>query len=155
MSSTSERAAEEFIERMGVIAEADGLPRIAGRLMALLVLEGGPFSFTVLAERLQVSRGSISTNTRLLEQFGIIERIARPGDRQDYFQIASDPYVRLLRASVERMSKSRELVARTRARLPKQQAGAHKRLKELENFYRATIEGLSAAAHSYALEPVA
>jgi DNA-binding transcriptional regulator GbsR (MarR family) len=154
MGNTSESVSEEFIERMGVLVEADGLPRIAGRLLALLVLEGGPFSFTALAERLQVSRGSISTNTRMLEQFGLIERITRPGDRQDYFQIASDPYARLIRASLERMAKSRDLVARTRARLPKQQTGAHRRLKELEEFYRATINGLSTVARAYA-QPVA
>lgn len=154
MSDISDTVADEFVERMGVMAEADGLPRIAGRLMALLVLEGGPFSFTTLAERLQVSRASISTNTRLLEQLGAIERVTRPGDRQDYFQIAPAPYVRLLEGYVERMSKARDFVAQTRARLPKHQDGAHRRLHELEDFYRTSINGLSAIIRSYAAETV-
>ena len=87
---------EKFIEGMGVIAQADGMPRIAGRLIAFMVIEEGPFSFSDLAIKLGVSRASISTNTRLLENMGIIDRVGKSGDRQDYFQLADDPYVKLL-----------------------------------------------------------
>ena len=56
-------AIERFIEGFGLLMQQDGLPRIAGRMLALFIVEGGPFSFSELAEKLQVSRGSISTNT--------------------------------------------------------------------------------------------
>lgn len=105
----SRHAVDDFIERYGMAAEQDGLPRTAGRMLALLIVEGGPFSFSELAERLQVSRGSVSTNTRLLEQFGVIERVAKPGDRQDYFKIVADPWVRLLEAWTERQAKTEKI----------------------------------------------
>jgi DNA-binding transcriptional regulator GbsR (MarR family) len=79
MEQSNDQAIEQFIERVGLIAQVDGLPRIAGRIMGLLVIYGGPFSFAEIAKRLQVSRGSISTNRRLLENLGVIERVARPG----------------------------------------------------------------------------
>lgn len=111
MSDQHQPTAQDlFIERYGLLAEQDGLPRIAGRLIALLIVEDGPFSFSDLAERLQVSRGSISTNTRLLERYGLIERIARAGDRQDYFQITQDPWVRLLEAWLNRQAKTKQAV---------------------------------------------
>ena len=123
------KKSEKFIEGMGIVAQSDGLPRIAGRLIGLMVLEAGPFSFSDLATRLEVSRASISTNTRLLEDMGVIERIGRLGDRQDYFQLAKDPYAKLLHGLVFRMNKAEQLVGATQNDLPK---GAHqKRLKEL------------------------
>jgi hypothetical protein len=36
------KAATEFIERMGLAAEAEGLPRIAARLFAFMLIDGGP-----------------------------------------------------------------------------------------------------------------
>ena len=39
-ADTTDEAVGEFIERMGVIAQADGLPRIAGRLMGFFVIHG-------------------------------------------------------------------------------------------------------------------
>ncbi len=132
---------------MGVVAQADGLPRIAGRIMGKLIIEEGPFSFNELANQLQVSRGSISTNTRLLEQLGIIERVSHPGERQDYFRLAHDPYVRLLRGSMERMAKAQEVVRRTRVALPPERSGAQRRLEALDSFYQDTIEGLERIVH--------
>ncbi len=84
-------AEERFIEGMGLALEEDRLPRIAGRLVGLLILSPQPLRFDHLAERLRVSRGSISTNTRLLENMSVIERVTRPGDRRDYFQINEQP----------------------------------------------------------------
>ena len=133
-------AVEEFVERMGVIAQADGLPRIAGRLLALLVIYGGPVSFAELSERLQVSRGSISNNTRLLEQLGVIDRVGKPGDRQDYFRLSDDPYRRLLEGVVERMSRARAAVETARKHLPPEWADAQGRLAEFGDFYTAAGE---------------
>lgn len=130
----------QFIEGMGILAQADGLPRIAGRLMGLLVLEGGPLAFGELANRLEVSRGSISSNARLLEGMGILERIARPGERGDFFQLAPDPYARLLDGIKERSAKGCRLARDTRdalaATASPDDAALH-RLAELADFYAA------------------
>ena len=56
-----------FIERMGLAFESDGLPRIAGRIFGLLLLSEDCRSLDELAAELKVSKGSVSTNARLLE----------------------------------------------------------------------------------------
>jgi len=143
MKRDAQDVIDEFVERMGFAAQADGLPRIAGRILGLLVIEGGPLSFNDLATRLQVSRGSISTNSRILEQLGVLERASRSGDRQDYFRLTRDPYIRLLRGLIERMIKVRDVVVRTKDELPPELTGVRGRLGALAAFYDQTSTGLS------------
>src|SRR6056300_574061 len=83
----------DFIEKTGLITQAEGLPRIAGRVFGMLIFDGDMVSFGDLAKRLQVSRASISTSIRILEERGLVKRMTRPGERQDYFQLASNPYM--------------------------------------------------------------
>ena len=137
MIKNEEKVEEKFIEQMGIIAQADGLPRIAGRLMGFMVLKVGPFSFSDLAEHLNVSRGSISTNTRLLENMGVIERVAKPGDRQDYFQLSNEPYSKLLQGLTYRMDKAETIVRETQKTLADKKA--RQRLRELADFYHGLI----------------
>lgn len=145
MNTEIEPSIEDFIEHMGLSSEADGLPRIAGRMWGFFIIYGGPCSFAELAERLQVSRGSISTNARILRDLGIIERVTRPGDRQDYYRLSENPYDRLLAGYVERMRKSVNNVRTTLDRLPTGYEQAGQRLREMQRFYQAavtTTEGL-------------
>lgn len=130
------QAAVEFIENMGLSAEADGLPRIAGRMWGFFVIQGGPCSFAEVADMLQVSRGSVSTNARLLRALGILQRVSRPGDRQDYYQLSDNPYESLLSGYVERMSSSGSNAEAALSRLPAGHGAAKQRLREMRNFYR-------------------
>lgn len=145
MNTESPKAIEEFIERMGLSAEADGLPRIAGRMWGFFIIYGGPCSFAELAERLQVSRGSISTNARILRDLGIIERVARPGDRQDYYRLTENPYDRLLEGYVARMQQTVRNAQSTLSELPEGWPDTARRLNEMQHFYTVaarTTEGL-------------
>lgn len=144
-SDTSLRAAEErFIEGMGLALEEDRLPRIAGRLVGLLLLSPQPVRFDLLAERLRVSRGSISTNTRLLENMGVIERVTRPGDRRDYFQINEQPG--LLQRVVDRFRARQAMAAEMKQALgpePGDAAIVQARLDGLIRFYAALADSLN------------
>ena len=131
---------EEFVEQLGLFAQADGLPRIAGRILGLMVIHGGPFSFSELSVMLKVSRGSISTNTRVLENLGVIERSTRPGERQDYFKLHSDPYVELIRGLQNQMKKASSMVANTKEKLPAEDKAMQKRLADLGGFYQSFID---------------
>lgn len=133
-------AVDEFIEAMGMIAQADGLPRIAGRIMGFLVIFGGPVSFGDLADRLAISRASVSTNARLLEQIGIVERVGRAGDRQDYFRLSQAPYRRLMQGYAARMARAQRTVEDACHGLPDEWSGARSRLAELGAFYATVAE---------------
>ena len=137
------RAAEErFIEAMGLAHEEDRLPRIAGRLVGLLILSPEPLRFDRLAERLRVSRASISTNTRLLENMGVIQRVTRPGDRRDYFRINEEPGL-LLRIA-DRYRARQASAEEMRRALPPGGEGevVAERLERLVRFYSALAESL-------------
>ena len=86
---------------MGRQFEEDGAPRIAGRLFGFLMLQDEPCSLDDVAEQLQVSKGSASSNARLLEQLGIAERVTRAGDRRDYYQISPDIGERTLERALQ------------------------------------------------------
>lgn len=135
---------DTFIDRMGLVAEADGLSRIAGRIMGLMVLEGGPLSFAEIGERLDVSRASVSTNTRFLERVGVIERVTVKGSRQDHFQLAKAPYARLLEGSIARMKKAEDVVTEAKAGIPPEDTERRRRLDDLGTFYATLAETFEA-----------
>jgi len=137
---------ERFIERMGIVARSDGVPRIAGRMMGLLIFDGRPYSLGELALELQVGRGSIGTSARLLEQQGVIERAALPGDRQDYFQLAERPHEAVLGSALARSRRMLDIVGRTVQALPETIPDAlNRRLSAFGAFHAAIIETLEKA----------
>jgi DNA-binding transcriptional regulator GbsR (MarR family) len=70
-----------FIERMGLLAQSDGLSRIAGQIWAVLIVSDDPVSSSELVGLLRISKASVSTNTCFLERLGIVERRTLPADR--------------------------------------------------------------------------
>ena len=130
-----ERTETEFIESLGLILQNDGLPRIAGRLLGVFVLHGGPFGFNELCDKLQVSRGSVSTNARLLVDLGAIERVGMPGERQDYFRLSEQPYAQLIERWIGRSRRAQETINRSAEALPASDHDARERLADLSNFY--------------------
>lgn len=127
----------EFVEKMGLISQRDGLPRIAGRILGLLVIEGGEFSFNDLSEILQISRASVSTNTRLLENLSIIERKAKAGERQDFFSLKKQPYKALMRSMRVNMQNALGTVEDTIQEV--EDNDAKERLSELSQFYTSFL----------------
>jgi DNA-binding transcriptional regulator GbsR (MarR family) len=97
-------ADEEFVERVGRFFEGDATPRTSGRMLGLLLLEPEELSLDDIAERLRVSRASVSTNARSLEAWGVVERVSHLGDRRDFYRIAPDLERTLLRHRMERLA---------------------------------------------------
>ena len=94
---------QRFIERMGLVWEHEGVPRIAGRIFGFLLLQEDACSLDDMAAALGVSKASISTDARRLEQLQLIERVSRPGDRRDYYAVAPDVPLRALELKIARM----------------------------------------------------
>jgi len=134
-------ARELFIERNASQAETSGLPRIAGRLIGIFLLDGGPISFAELAERMQASRASVSTNTRLLERLGIIERVAMRGERQDFFSLRANPFLIVLEQSIADCQRFTTYVDELLAASPLP-AEATARLQQAQDFHAVTAQTL-------------
>lgn len=100
----------DFIERMGLTAESDGLSRIAGRLFGALLLADEPRSLDALAEQLDVSKASVSTEARRLLERGVAERVGKIGDRRDYYALTSDFFAQIVRFRLNRWSGLHRLI---------------------------------------------
>lgn len=99
-----------FVERLAVALEMDGFPRIAGRIFGLLIISDSEISLDEIASTLGASKASASVNTRLLEQKGIIDRVSRPGDRRDYYKIASDLFVKTMEQRLAKWDRVRSAI---------------------------------------------
>jgi DNA-binding transcriptional regulator GbsR (MarR family) len=124
-----------YIERMGLALESDGLPRIAGRMFGLLLISEDARSLDDLAGELHVSKGSVSTNARLLEQRGILERICRPADRRDYYRVPPDLFSHTMAQRLARWQRFHEAIGAARTSLPIHSREVLDRLEEYEAAY--------------------
>lgn len=146
MTKTLEETRAEFIEKIGLMAQGEGLPRIAGRLLGLLVWDGTAVSFGELAKQLQVSRGSISTASRILEERRMIKRVAKAGQRQDYFQLSDNPYAKMFEAIADGLDRAQDDIDETLNAIPAGQKEIKARVEAYGDFYKAMSKAVSIAA---------
>jgi DNA-binding transcriptional regulator GbsR (MarR family) len=104
-----------------------------GRLFADLLLQDEPCSLDDLAEHLQVSKASVSSNARLLEQWQVVRRVTRPGDRRDYYVAAHNPG-RMLEHWYSRVQEFRGLLTEARQAVPPESSVAAERLDGMLDF---------------------
>jgi DNA-binding transcriptional regulator GbsR (MarR family) len=77
-----------FIESIALYYENYGIPRIAGRMFGLLLLNTRPLSAEQISQILGASLSSVSTNIRALISNGWAEKVTLPGDRVTYYQFS-------------------------------------------------------------------
>jgi DNA-binding transcriptional regulator GbsR (MarR family) len=130
----------DFIEKFCMVAEQDGFPRIAGRLMGFLLVNEGPYTLDELADEVQISKTSASTNARLLEQHGIIEKVVKAGDRRDFYRLADDHWERMFDVAKKRMQKFHDVLDQTIESLPPSQEYGRKRLQEAQSFHAFMLD---------------
>ncbi|MGH3389347.1 MAG: GbsR/MarR family transcriptional regulator [Actinomadura sp.] len=88
MTRADESAIADFRERFSQIMVESGMPRMASRVYAaLLVTDSGKLSAAELAERLGVGASAISGAVKYLVQVRLVERGREPGTRHDFCRI--------------------------------------------------------------------
>jgi DNA-binding transcriptional regulator GbsR (MarR family) len=129
-------ARDVFIEEMAVFMDEAGLPRMAGRVLGLLLICSPPhLSAGEMGASLQASKGSISTMTRMLMNMGFVERIGLPRQRQSYYRVRPGLWSGLLETQVGKVAGARALAARGIQMLEQDGADADGRLKEMHDLY--------------------
>ncbi len=107
-----------FIESMGMYFESQGVPRIGGRILGLLLLAHEPLSAEDIATILKVSRASISTNIRLLTSSGLVEKTSILHDRTTYFIFSETAWEQAMQVGVQKASVLKNLIQQGLAALP-------------------------------------
>lgn len=117
MNMTEDQSA--FVESVGRYWEGLSLSRTAGRILgALMICDPPHLSAGELIAALGVSSGSVSTQTRILEQLGLVERITFPGDRVSYHRLPEHVWPNVVAGELERLVAMRKLAEAGQAVLP-------------------------------------
>lgn len=134
---------DRFIETLGLISQGEGAPPISGRIMGFLVLAGRACSLSEIAEALDVSKASVSTNVRLLETRSIAVREARRGSREDYWRVETRPHKAMLETLAARFRKNSERIDEIAETFPTEQAEQRVKVEEFSDFYRQSSDFLT------------
>lgn len=89
------------------MGSAWGISRTMAEVHALLYITGEPLCTDDVMDRLQISRGNASMSLRALQDWGIVTRTHKRGDRKEYFLTESDVWT--LFKAIARERKRREL----------------------------------------------
>lgn len=79
---------QQFIDGAGGIAVSllGMLNRVCGQIYALLFLSPKPLSLDDIVSELRVSKGSVSINIRILEDYKLVKKVWVKGSRKDYYE---------------------------------------------------------------------
>lgn len=77
-------------EAVGGLIEFWGFKRQMGRIWTLLYLCDDPLSAQDICDRLKLSAGAASMTLAELEQWGVIHRIRKAGERREFFAAETD-----------------------------------------------------------------
>ncbi len=72
------------------VAQFLGLPKSVGQIFGLIYASEQPLSLDDIAERLQISRGSVSTGLNYLRRFDAVRTTFVLGDRREFYQAEMD-----------------------------------------------------------------
>jgi DNA-binding transcriptional regulator GbsR (MarR family) len=125
-----------FIEDIGLYFERLGLPRMAGRILGVLLISDPPAqSITDIGLKLNASKSSISIMARLLLEVGLIERVPSPIPRRDYFRFKPGGWVLYMHQWLELMSGLHEIAERGLGLVANKPPELRERLQEAHDLF--------------------
>jgi len=125
-----------FIEDIGLFFEQMGMPRMAGRILGVLLVSDPPAqSITEIGEKLKASKSSVSIMARLLVENGLIERVASPLPRRDYYRFKSGGWVLYMHQWLGLMSELHQITERGLALMVNKTADLRERLQEAHDLF--------------------
>lgn len=125
-----------YVEEVGLLLEQWGMQRMAGRVLGRLLLCDPPHqSSAELADYLHASRASISTSTRQLVAFGLVQRVPIQRTRASYFAVQHETFETLFHAEIAQSARARELFDRGLDLMSDRSAEHNLRLAELRDVF--------------------
>ena len=124
----------EFVDRLGLFFELLGATRTLGRVYAwLLICDPPPQSLTQLADALSVSKASVSTVARQLQEGGMVERLPSP-TRQHLYRVTPGGFTSVLGTQASRMRLGVEAAEFGLSMLGEDRAGQRERVEDFRDF---------------------
>src|SRR4030095_14693202 len=85
MASDRDAALDRFVTAWSGLASLFGFNPSTARVSALLIGAATPLSLSEIAARLGISRGNASMCLKELRAWGVVQKVAQPADRQDWY----------------------------------------------------------------------
>jgi DNA-binding transcriptional regulator GbsR (MarR family) len=124
----------EFVDRLGLFMEMLGGPRTMGRIYGwLLICDPPQQSLTELAEALSVSKASVSTVARQLQEGGMIERLPS-STRQHLYRVTPGGFASVLNTQLSRMKLGIDAADFGLSLLGEDRAAQRERLEDFRDF---------------------
>lgn len=131
----SEACQRRYAEEAGVVLSGMGLPPAYGKLLGWLLICDPPGQTSAqLSAALGLSKGSISTGMRMLENSGFVRRVPVPGRRGHAYEVTPDAIVRIA-AEPTKFRTFRELMDRGLDLKGGRDAPGTERLRIMRDFY--------------------
>src|SRR5262245_11071483 len=77
-------------DAIGDVIEHWGFRKVLGRVWTVLFIAAEPLPAAVLADRLSMSAGSVSTSITELQRWGVVRRVWKPGERKEFYEAETD-----------------------------------------------------------------
>jgi DNA-binding transcriptional regulator GbsR (MarR family) len=136
---------KHFIEDISLYFEQMGLPRMAGRVLGVLLISDPPRqSLNDLCEVLQASKSALSTNTRLLTEMGLIERVPSSKPREVAFQFKPGGWVTFMRMRLRLMASLHQIAEQGLQLLKGEPPALRERLQEAHDMFSQIEQELPA-----------
>ena len=127
----------EYVEEFAHALETTGsMSRTAGRILAFLLTDDQPHrSLQELTAELGVSKGSVSTNTRVLIAQRMIRRVPVAGSRMEHYGLVPGGVMAMLAAAAESARHFSDLAARGQKLLGRSVTPGKAALRDLEQVH--------------------
>lgn len=90
MNNTFPETRAHFIGQWGALGSQWGISRTMAMIHALLMVAPEELDTDQIMAELQISRGNANTNLRELMDWGLVEKVIRPGERREFFRAEKD-----------------------------------------------------------------
>ena len=138
-------AQKHFIEDISLYLEQMGVPRMAGRILGVLLIANPPEqSITDLVQILQASKSAVSTSTRLLSEMGLIERAPSALPRQIAFRFKPGGWLAFVRMQLKLMASLHQVAEQGLEMLKGEPPELRERLQEAHNLFSRIEEEMPA-----------
>jgi DNA-binding transcriptional regulator GbsR (MarR family) len=126
----------DFVEEVGLSPEPPGMPRMAKRILAyLLICEPETQTLDDLAKALKASKASISTMTRMMCYAGIVEKVAFSGERKEFFRANTRDLSDVFQKQMMHLATFRKLMEKGLGLVQKFSSSDTQRLENMCQFY--------------------
>jgi HTH-type transcriptional regulator, glycine betaine synthesis regulator len=113
MDTQLNEARQHFIQGMSRISSFWGFPRAMGAIYGAIYLSQQPISLDDIVTQVGVTKGSVSTNVRMLERLNMVHKKLLLGDRKDYY-LAETDFWKIVRSVLRQREQSEfDLALRT------------------------------------------